>query len=80
MYRITFGILATVMMLAAGPANAANQDRTEQKKEETEKSVGNSSKDEAAYLAAVKKCEGSEAKEKQRCIESAKERFGEMLR
>jgi len=79
MYRITFSILATVIMLAAGRANAADQDRTEQMKEETEKSVGNSSKDEA-YLAAVKKCEGAAAKEKQRCIESAKERYGEMLR
>jgi hypothetical protein len=36
--------------------------------------------EEADYLAAVNKCEGLGPKEKQRCIESAKERFGEMLR
>ena len=80
MSRMTFTTVAAMVMLAVGAANAADQNRTEQEKELTDKSVGNSSDQEAAYLAAVKRCEGSEAKEKQRCVEAAKERYGEMLR
>ncbi len=81
MYRVSLTMAATLVMLAAtGPAGAADQNKTEQEKQETDRSVGNSSQQEADYLAAMKKCEGSEPKEKQQCIESAKERFGEMLR
>ena len=78
MEKIPLVVIAVAVMLASGPLSAADQEKAKQK--EDPKSVGNSSDQEAAYLAAVKRCEGSEAKEKQRCVESAKERYGEMLR
>ena len=79
MGKITLAVIAAAVMLASGPLNAADPEKARQK-EDTNKSVGNSSDQEAAYLAAVKRCEGSDAKEKQRCVEAAKERYGEMLR
>ena len=81
MYRAKFTLMTIVVLLAvAGLSSAAEQSSNEPKKQEADQIPGNSSQLEAEYLAAVKKCEGSEPKEKQRCIESAKERFGEMLR
>jgi hypothetical protein len=81
MHKVNFTMAATIFLVTAtGLASAADPNRSEQKKPETSRAVGNSSQQEADYLAAVKKCEGTEPKEKQHCIESAKERFGEMLR
>jgi hypothetical protein len=81
MNRVNFTMAATIVLVTVtGLASAADQNRPEQKKPEASRAVGNSSQDEADYLAAVKKCEGLEPKEKQHCIESAKERYGEMLR
>jgi hypothetical protein len=73
-------IVATVFLAAGAGLASAAEPRAEPKDQKSEKSVGNSSEQEAEYLATVKKCEGMQAKEKQSCIESAKERFGEMLR
>jgi hypothetical protein len=71
--------VAAAMFLTAGSASAAEKDRADPK-DRSGKSTGTSSTQEAEYTAAVQKCQGMEAKEKQRCIESAKERYGEMLR
>ena len=71
--------VAAAILLTAGSASAAEKDRAEPK-DGSGKSTGNSATQEAEYSAAVQKCQGMEAKEKQSCIESAKERYGEMLR
>jgi hypothetical protein len=81
MYKVKVALMTiTVLLTGIGLASAADDSINEQKKQETDQIAGKSSQLEAEYLAAVKKCEGSEAKEKQQCIESAKQRFGEMLR
>ena len=80
MYPPKFTLVAAVLLAGIGLAGAAQGDSNEQKKQESDRAAGRSSEKENDYLAAVKSCEGFEAKEKQQCIESAKERFGEMLR
>ena len=69
-----------VLFLPGNLASAGELNKPAERKTDAQRPTGNSSQDEAEYLAAVKKCEGLAAKEKQSCIESAKERFGEMLR
>lgn len=77
---IAIGVSPVVLIALSGLAGAAETPNSDQSKPQADRAVGNSSHKEADYLAAVKKCEGREPKEKQHCIESAKERFGEMLR
>jgi hypothetical protein len=71
-------IMATFFTFS-GPGSAASPDGERQKDPKSD-SAGKTSEREEAYLSAVKKCEQLEPKEKQHCIESVKERFGEMLR
>jgi hypothetical protein len=81
MYRAKLTLIAATMLLAGiGPAGAAQENKGEQKMQESDQIAGKSAESEKDYLAAVKNCEGFGAKEKQQCIEAAKERFGEMLR
>jgi len=80
MRQLIYAICAAMFMSTiTGPANSADQNPSEEKRK-VDKTTGHSSKEEADYLAAVKKCEGMQPKEKQSCVEAAKERYGEMLR
>jgi hypothetical protein len=81
MNRMNSTVVATIVLVAiAGLGRAVDQPGTAPKKPQANQPVGNSSQREADYLAAVKNCGRLEPREKQQCIESAKERFGEMLR
>jgi hypothetical protein len=78
---INHAVAATAVLFFLGNLALAEEPaRPAERKPDAERPVGGNSQDQAEYLAAVKKCEGLGAKEKQSCIESAKQRFGEMLR
>lgn len=73
-------IPVTITLVSLSAMVSAAERRASEPASPTAREADSAPRQEADYLAAVKKCEVLEPKEKQHCIETAKERYGEMLR
>lgn len=73
---LSAGVLAFAL---SGFAFAAQEGQAGQQQPQAQPSPGGeAAQREQEYLAALKKCEPLAAAEKQKCIEAAKKRFGQM--
>ena len=73
---LTAGVLA---LAVNGLAFAAQEAQTGQQQPQAQPGqAGDVSQREQEYLAALKKCEPLAGGEKQKCIDAAKKRFGQM--
>ena len=74
------GILtaATLAFAASGFVYAADEQQGQPRAEPQSNQPADSAKREQEYMAALKRCEPLTGADKQKCIEAAKKKYGEM--
>ena len=71
-------IAAVLAFAASGFVYAADEPQSQPRAEPQSNQPADSSKREQEYMAALKRCEPLAGADKQKCIETAKKKYGEM--